>query len=155
MNNNRCLRWIRNLLQLNLWSHFSFALKCQKSAVLVLRQNAQKNPSCVNFTSTVLMEWPWLARISRTPWTRLFIQKQDIQISHTHFWGCFEQKSLLWALRHNCLDIFESISSASEPGTIRWLASDGWYSAVTQQGNHFRVFLWMLKYDIFCWYLSG
>ena len=117
------------------------------------------------------MEWPWLARISRSPWSEVhqmriifkqlwlasgLVLKQrrthfwagferacfslPPSFSHTkytgfwkrrtrtHFWAGFQQKPLLWTFGHNCLDVFEGVSSPSEPGMICWLMSesDGW-----------------------------
>ena len=48
--------------------------------------------------------------------------------TRTHFWAGFQQKPLLWTFGHNCLDVFEGVSSPSEPGMMCWLMSesDGW-----------------------------
>ena len=47
-------------------------------------------------------------------------KKKEAWSSLTHLWGCFERKPLLWAFCHNCFNIFQGITSATEPGTECW-----------------------------------
>ena len=73
--------------------------------------------SNISSTSTVLMEWPWLARMSRTPWAKKVSTIFKTMFS-THLLARFEGKSLLRTFSHNSLDIFQRIASASKSGKV-------------------------------------
>ena len=85
VNYNRCLRWIHNLLQFNLSCQFFLSPNelCLQPSLPPSQQRHwnQKNfllwyKSNFLITSTVLMEWPWLARMRRAPWAKKIFWRQ-------------------------------------------------------------------------------
>ena len=131
VNYNRCLRWIHNLLQFNLSCQFFLSPNelCLQPSLPPSQQRHwnQKNfllwyKSNFLITSTVLMEWPWLARMRRAPWAKKgYDDNFHLQIIFlTHLLACFEREPLLGTFSHNSLDIFQCIASASKSENLFW-----------------------------------
>ena len=127
VNYNRCLRWIHNLLQFNLSCHFfchqidyTIRLSTPPSGKQQWNQKGFLfwHKSNISITSTVLMEWPWLARMRRAPWAKKYFDgKFHFKIIFwTHLFACFEREPLFGTFSHNSLDIFQCITPASKSG---------------------------------------